>query len=127
VTPVTRSAKGSWRDRREVGAARVPNLLEARMARLQVEVRFGAGVRGYSLFVDGLPATMDSAHRGEAVCAGRCGDGSLHALLYSFNGSPGATLSITLRCAVSIVCRIRAEREGEGGPPWRAGREVFVL
>jgi hypothetical protein len=97
------------------------------MARLQVEVRPGTGVGAYSLFVDGLPATMDSAHRGEATCAGRCGDGSLHTLLYSFTGSPGATLSITLRCALRIVCRIRAERDGEDGAPWRAGREEFVI
>ena len=97
------------------------------MAKLRVEVRPGAGVRGYSLFVDGLPARMDGAHRGEADCEGRCGDGSLHALLYSFTGAPGATLLVTLRCAVTIVCRIDSERIADTGPPWRAGREVFVI
>ena len=97
------------------------------MAKLEVEVRPAAGVGGYSLFVDGVPAEMGADHKGEVGCAGRCGDGSLHTLLYSFSGSPGATLSITLRCALTIVCRIRAETKGEGGPPWRAGREAFVI
>ncbi len=96
------------------------------MTRLQVEVRAGAGVRGYSLFVDGMPATIGPDHVGDAVCAGRCGDGSRHALLYSFTGAAGATLSVTLRCAGRIVCRV-CEAVGETGKPWRAGREVFAL
>ena len=97
------------------------------MAWLQVEVRPGDGVGGYSLFVDGVPAAMDRGHRGEVVCAGRCGDGSIHALLYSFTGAAGSTLSITLRCAASIVCRLRAEPIAELGPRWRAGREMFAI
>lgn len=97
------------------------------MASLRVEVRPGAGVRGYSLFVDGIPAAMGIDHKGEASCSGRCGDGSAHALLYSFTGSPGATLSITLRCALSIVCRVRAEWEGDDGASRQAGREMFVI
>src|SRR5687768_46716 len=100
---------------------------ETRMTTLLVEVRPGPGVGGYSLYVDGLPATMGAHHKGEVVCAGRCGDGSLHALLYSFAGLPGASLSITLRCALTIVCRIHSETKGDGGPPWRAGREMFVI
>lgn len=97
------------------------------MARLRVVVRPGAGVGGYSLFVDGVPAAMDRSHRGEVVCGGRCGDGSIHALLYSFTGAAGSTISITLRCAASIVCRLRAEPIAELGPPWGAGREMFAL
>lgn len=97
------------------------------MARLRVEVRACAGVRGYKLFVDGLPAAMGADHRGEANCAGRCGDGSPHALLYTFTGDPGGTLSITLRCAAAIVLRLAAGPIPEGGPPWRAGRELFDL
>jgi len=97
------------------------------MAKLRVEVRPGAGVLGYSLFVDGLPAAMGRAHRGEAVCDGRCGDGSSHTLLYSFNGAPGSTLSVTLRCAARIVCRLTDVRIGDRARPWRAGREVFVI
>ena len=92
------------------------------MAKLRVEVRPGAGLLGYSLFVDGLPAAMDGDHRGEAICEGRCGDGSSHSLLYSFNGAPGATLSVTLRCPERIVCRLTELRIGDDGRPWRAGR-----
>lgn len=97
------------------------------MARLRVEVRAGAGVRGYTLFVDGIPAAMGADHRGEAKCAGRCGDGSPHALLYIFTGDPGGTLSITLRCAAAVVFRLAAGPIPEGGPRWRAGRELFHL
>ncbi len=97
------------------------------MTRLQVEVRAGPGVGGYSLYVDGVPATMGAHHKGEVVCAGRCGDGSLHALLYSFAGLPGATLAITVRCSASIVCALRAEIAGAAGSPSRAGREVFAI
>ncbi|MGA9581461.1 MAG: hypothetical protein WBR13_05790 [Allosphingosinicella sp.] len=97
------------------------------MARLQVEVRPGAGVGGYSLFVDGIPAAMDPHHKGEVICAGRCGDGSPHALLYSFAGLPGATLAITIRCSASIVFGPRVEIIGPAGSRWRAGREVFSI
>ncbi len=97
------------------------------MARLRVEVNPGVSVRGYSLFVDGLPVAMGAGHRGEAICEGRCGDGSAHALLYSFTGAPGGTLAITLSCAADIVCSLVAEPIPEGGPPWRAGREPFDL
>ena len=97
------------------------------MARLRVEVQAGDGVRAYSLFVDGLPARMDPDHRGEAVCTGRCGDGSSHSLLYSFNGAPGSTLIVTLLCDTQIVFRLGELRIGDGGPGWRAGREAFAI
>jgi len=97
------------------------------MTRLQVEVLPGPGVCGYSLYVDGLPATMRGHHRGEVVCAGRCGDGSPHALLYSFSGAPGATLAITVRCSTHVVCGLRSEIVGTAGSRSRAGREVFAI
>ncbi|HET9638676.1 MAG TPA: hypothetical protein VFP12_05680 [Allosphingosinicella sp.] len=106
------------RDLRDPGAG---------MATVRIEVRPGAGVRGYSLFVDGMPATMDSAHRGTVICAGRCGDGSRHTLLYSFNGAPGSTLRVTLSCAGLTLCRLGDLRIGDSGPPWQAGRIKFVL
>ncbi len=97
------------------------------MIRLQVEVRPGPGVGGYSLYVDGVPANMGEHHRGEVVCDGRCGDGSAHALLYSFAGAPGATLAITVRCSARIVFGPRVESIGSAGSKCRAGREVFAL
>jgi hypothetical protein len=97
------------------------------MARLEVEVRAGAGVTGYSLYVDGVPATMGAHHKGEVACGGRCGDGSAHALIYSFSGAPGATLSVTVRCPARIVCRVNVEIPGESGSRDRGGREVFAI
>ena len=97
------------------------------MTNLDVEVRPGAGVARYSLYVDGVPATMGAKHKGEVVCAGRCGDGSPHALLYSFSGAPGATLAITVRCSARIVCGLSAQILSPAGPPWSAGREVFAI
>jgi hypothetical protein len=96
------------------------------MAKLEVEVRPGPGVGGYSLFVDGIPATMGADHKGEVVCSGRCGDGSRHALLYSFSGLPAASLAITVRCSGRIVCALRTEIVADGSPS-RAGREVFAI
>lgn len=96
------------------------------MARLQVEVRPGAGVGGYSLFVDGVPVTMSARHRGEARCEGRCGDGSRHALLYSFTGVAGATLAILLGCRGRAVCRLAAEPIAPGRTRG-AGRVLFDL
>ena len=96
------------------------------MAMVQVQVWPVAGLCGYSLFVDGVPVTMGAGHRGEAPCAGRCGDGSRHALLYSYSGRPGAALRIVLRCRGREVCRVAA-------PPVprdalrKAGRELFDL
>ena len=95
------------------------------MARLQVEVRPGAGVCGYSLFVDGVPVTMTAGHRGEAGCEGRCGDGSRHALLYSFSGAPGAALTIVLKCRGREVCRVAAAIAADGARG--AGRKLFDL
>lgn len=96
------------------------------MARLRIEVRPGAGVSGYSLFVDGVPVTMGESHRGEAPCEGRCGDGSSHALLYSFSGAAGAALTIVLKCGDREVCRIAAPRiAGRGSRT--AGRLLFEL
>lgn len=100
--------------------------LEAPMATLQVKVRPGAGVCGYSLFVDGVPVAMGERHRGEARCEGRCGDGSRHALLYSFTGAPGATLCIVLKCRDRALCRIAAERIVERGARG-VGRILFDL
>jgi hypothetical protein len=97
------------------------------MAWIQVEVRAGAGVCSYSLFVDGVPATMGAGHRGEARCDGRCGDGSRHSLLYSFTGALGATLSIVLRCGTREVCRIAGARIAGPRPPRSAGRRLFDL
>lgn len=97
------------------------------MARLKVEVRAGPGVAGYSLYVDGVPATMGARHQGEVACSGRCGDGSAHALLYSFSGTPGATLAVTVRCPARIVCRVSVEIGGESGTRHRGGREVFAI
>lgn len=97
------------------------------MAKLEIKVRPSAGVRGYSLFVDGVPAVMGDGNRGEATCGGGCGDGSSHALLYTFTGAPGATLAITVRCSARIVCGLRAEIVQEAEVPWRAGREVFSI
>ena len=97
------------------------------MARLRVEVRPGPGVSGYSLFVDGVPAAMRPDHRGEASCAGRCGDGSCHALLYSFSGAPGATLDIVLLCRDREVCRVAGARIAEGREQRAAGRRLFDL
>ena len=96
------------------------------MARLQLEVRPGVGVSAYSLFVDGVPATMGAGHRGEASCSGRCGDGSRHSLLYSFTGAPGATLTIALRCRGRELCRITAAPVGAPGVRG-AGRELFEI
>lgn len=97
------------------------------MAKLEVEARPGDGVTQYSLFVDGIAVTTDSRHRGSVSCEGRVGDGSNHSLLYVFVGSPGGTLSFTLRCAGREVCRIRRARIGEGGKARSAGRTVFAL
>lgn len=97
------------------------------MTRLQVEVRPGAGVGGYSVFVDGVRAAMGARHKGEVTCAGRCGDGSPHALLYSFAGLPGATLAITVRCSARIVCALSCEIIGAAGSRAKAGRRVFAL
>ncbi|MEA3010425.1 MAG: hypothetical protein QOJ91_2117 [Sphingomonadales bacterium] len=97
------------------------------MAKLEVEVRLGDGVAGYALFVDGIPAAMGADHRGEAECAGRCGDGSTHALLYTLSGVPGARLAITVRCSARIVCGLSAEIGPAAGSPWRAGRELFAI
>ena len=96
------------------------------MARLQVEARPGAGVCGYSLFVDGVPVTMGEGHRGEAACEGRCGDGSSHALMYNFSGAPGATLCIILKCRGRTLCRIAAAPIAECGRR-SARRELFDL
>jgi hypothetical protein len=96
------------------------------MARLQVEVRPGTGVGGYSLFVDGVPVTMGAAHRGEAMCEGRCGDGSSHALLFSLGGRPGAELGIVLRCRGRVVCRVASARIPEGEAR-AVGRILFDL
>jgi hypothetical protein len=96
------------------------------MARLQVEVRPGVGVSGYSLFVDGVPVTMDAAHCGEARCEGRCGDGSSHALLYSFSGAPGAALQIVLKCRGRELCRVAAAAIAQPGVRG-AGRRLFDL
>lgn len=96
------------------------------MARLQVDVRPGAGVGGYSLFVDGIPVTMSARHRGEAPCEGRCGDGSSHALLYSFSGAVGATVAILLRCRGREVCRVAADPIAAGRSR-AAGRLLFDL
>ena len=96
------------------------------MARLQVEVRPGAGVCGYSLFVDGVPVTMRAGHRGESGCDGRCGDGSRHALLYSFSGAPGAVLTIVLKCRGREVCRVVAVPVPGGGTR-AAGRRLFEI
>lgn len=96
------------------------------MARLQVEVRPGAGVGGYSLFVDGVPAAMGPGYRGEARCEGRCGDGSTHALLYNFIGTAGAVLTIILRCGGREVCRVAAEPIAATGRR-AAGRQLFDL
>lgn len=96
------------------------------MARLQVEVRPGAGVCGYSLFVDGIPVTMSARHRGEGRCEGRCGDGSSHALLYSFSGVAGATLAILLKCRGRAVCRVDADPIAPGRARG-AGRVLFDL
>jgi hypothetical protein len=101
--------------------------LQTGTATVRISVCPGPGVRGYSLFVDGMPATLDPAHRGVAACAGRCGDGSRHTLLYNFNGAPGSTLGITLSCAGRILCRLGELRIGDTGPPWQAGRFMFVL
>lgn len=97
------------------------------MTSLQVEVRPGPGVRAYSLYVDGIPATMGAHHKGEVACEGKCGDGSPHALLYSFAGLPGATLAITVRCSARIVCVLSAEILSAAGSAARAGREVFAI
>jgi hypothetical protein len=97
------------------------------MTNLQVEVNPGAGVARYSLYVDGLPATMGAHHKGEVACAGRCGDGSAHALLYSFAGLPGATLAITVRCSANIVCALRTGTIEAAGPRSQAGREIFAI
>lgn len=97
------------------------------MARVSIQVRPGAGIRGYSLFVDGVPLILDPEHRGEARCDGRCGDGSRHSLLYSFNGVPGASLAIILRCAGREVCRLREGLIGANGAYRRAGRTIFQL
>jgi hypothetical protein len=97
------------------------------MAWLQVEVRPGDGVGGYSLFVDGVPATMGAGHRGKVRCEGRCGDGSLHSLLYNFSGVAGAVLSIVLRCRGQEVCRVAGARIGEGRAARAAGRRLFNL
>jgi hypothetical protein len=97
------------------------------MTKLQVEVRPGPGVAGYSLYVDGVPAAMGDRHKGEVACTGRCGDGSPHALLYSFTGLPGATLAITVRCSTRIVCAVRAEIDGSNGSHSRGGREIFAI
>ena len=96
------------------------------MAGLQVEVRPGAGVCGYSLFVDGVPVTMGEGHRGEARCEGRCGDGSSHALMYSFSGVPGAALTIVLKCRGRALCRVAAARIAQPGARG-AGRHLFDL
>ena len=96
------------------------------MARLQIEVQPDAGVRGYSLFVDGLPVTMGEGHRGEASCDGSCGDGSSHALLYSFSGAPGSSLTVVVRCGGREVCRIAAARIAERAVR-SVGRQLFDL
>jgi hypothetical protein len=96
------------------------------MATLQVEVRPGAGLCGYSLFVDGVPVTMGQGHRGEARCEGRCGDGSSHALLYSFSGVPGASLTILVKCRGRESCRINSAPIAEGSAHG-AGRHLFDL
>jgi hypothetical protein len=97
------------------------------MTKLQVEVRPGPGVGGYSLYVDGVPAAMGDRHKGEVACAGRCGDGSPHALLYSFTGLPGATLAITVRCSARIVCQLSSEIVEAADSRARAGRQVFAI
>ena len=108
------------------GAYAAP-MLEARSTRLRVDVGAGAGVSAYSLYVDGIPATMGRIHKGEVACAGHCGDGSSHALLYSFSGAAGATLAIDVRCGARTVCRLQAEIVGDGGACSQAGREVFAI
>ena len=97
------------------------------MAWVSIKVRPGAGVRGYSLFVDGMPLKLDPDHRGEARCDGRCGDGSRHSLLYTYFGAPGATLSVRLRCGGREVLRLFADRIGEQDAPLSAGRTVFQI
>jgi hypothetical protein len=97
------------------------------MARVKIKVRPGEGVRGYSVFVDGMPLTLGPGHRGEARCDGRCGDGSRHSLLYSFDGRPGATLSVSLWCGGREVLRLLGERIAECGLPRGAGRKEFRI
>jgi hypothetical protein len=97
------------------------------MARLEVEARPGAGVVQYSLFVDGIAVTTDSRHRGSVSCEGRIGDGSNHSLLYAFVGSPGGSLSFTLRCGGRELCRVNPARIEGRGNARRAGRLTFAL
>ena len=97
------------------------------MAKLEVEAWPGAGVTQYSLFVDGIAVTTDSRHRGSVRCEGRVGDGSNHSLLYAFVGSPGGSLSFTLRCGCRELCRVTPARIDSAGNARKAGRMVFEL
>ena len=97
------------------------------MARVDIEVRPGAGVRGYSVFVDGMPLTLGPEHRGEALCDGRCGDGSSHSLLYAYVGRPGATLSVRLWCGGREVLRLIDDSIAEHGSVRRVGRKIFRI
>ena len=97
------------------------------MARVNIQVRPGDGVRGYSLFVDGMPLTLGPEHRGEALCDGRCGDGSRHSLLYAYIGRPGATFSVRLLCGGREVLRLLDDPIGEHGSARRAGRKTFQI
>ena len=97
------------------------------MARGNIKVRPGAGVRGYSLFVDGVPLTLGPEHRGEALCEGRCGDGSRHSLLSAYIGRPGATLTVRLSCGGREVLRLFDDLIAERGSARRAGRMTFRI
>ncbi len=97
------------------------------MATLQVEATKSSGVTDYVLVIDRKPIAMAGNNKGSVVVSGSCGDGSKHQLLYSFEGAAGDTLSVTVTCAGSEVCKLKQARITAASEPYGAGSKGFTL
>ncbi|TFI56358.1 hypothetical protein E2493_20545 [Sphingomonas parva] len=96
------------------------------MATLRIEAQPSAGLKSYTLVVDGHPVPMRSDHKGDVAVHGQCNDGSRHLLNYTMFGATGDTLAVTILCAGHAVCQT-ADQIVAGSEPYGAGWEDFTL
>lgn len=96
------------------------------MAELLVEAEPSDGLENYGIIIDGNVVPM-IGNAGTTNVNGVCGDGSMHGVVYGFDGPAGETLSFTIKCGEVVVYAVAGALITPANAPHGNGGGDFLI
>lgn len=97
------------------------------MADIAIDVKLDKGGRAPFVAIDGLPVSLNSKGHGVVEVSGACGDGSIHVMVFSWQGPAGATMEVAIKCHEASLGKVGPLAISEATEPFGGSMITFAI